>query len=61
MDRYLTNTDFVALVQHAWIRSRGVTSKQICTVIEAGLTTGDSLILAAGDSHPTRAYRRPRR
>ncbi|MEA2221997.1 MAG: hypothetical protein QOH83_373 [Solirubrobacteraceae bacterium] len=61
VDRYLTNTDFVALVQKSWLGTRGVTSDAITKVIERSLDAGNSLILAVGDSHETRAYRRPGR
>lgn len=58
--RYLDNTQFVSLVQDAWIGSRGVTSTQITELIKSGLDADRSIILAAATQDP-KAPRRRRR
>ena len=58
--RYFDNTQFVSLVQDAWIGSRGVTSDQITEIVRSGLDADRSIILAAGKRAET-ARRRPRR
>jgi hypothetical protein len=47
VDRYLTNTNFIALVERAWIGSCNLTSKQIAKVVDGKLKAGDALVLAA--------------
>jgi hypothetical protein len=58
--RYFDNTQFVSLVQDAWIGSRGVTSEQITEIVRSGLDANRSIILAAA-KRADRAGRRRRR
>lgn len=61
VDRYLTNTHIIGLVERSWVGSCGATSKQIGEVIKRALAAGNSLILAADDNErptPRRSFRR---
>ncbi len=49
--RYLTNTQFIDLVKAAWIGSRGETSATIQKIVEAGLRSNKSLILASATAN----------
>ncbi len=57
VSRYLTNTNFIALVERAWIGSCNLTSAQITEVIRGALKAGDSVILATSQSAPRRRAR----
>lgn len=59
--RYFDNTQFVSLVQDAWIGSRGVTSDQITEIVRSGLDADRSVILAAGKRAEGARRRRRRR
>jgi hypothetical protein len=59
--RYFDNTQFVSLVQDAWIGSRGVTSDQITEIVRSGLDADRSVILAAGKRADAGRRRRRRR
>jgi hypothetical protein len=62
VERYLTNTNMIALIERSWIGSCGPTSEQIGEVIERALEAGNSVILAADyDQRPPPRHRRPRR
>lgn len=49
--RWLNNTTFVDLVQHSWLGTDDVTSKQVGAVIRRALDAGDEVVLAAGRAH----------
>ncbi|MDA0167533.1 hypothetical protein OJ998_00425 [Solirubrobacter taibaiensis] len=56
--RHLNNTQFVNLVQDAWIGSSGLTSATLRTFVEARIQDGRSMVLASASSPAPRAARR---
>jgi hypothetical protein len=58
--RYLDNTQFISLVQDAWIGSRSMTSTQTTELIKSSLVADRSIILAAA-TRDSKAPRRRRR
>jgi hypothetical protein len=46
--RYLNNSLFIALVERAWVGSRGVTTSDIINVVRKGADAGRSVTLAVG-------------
>jgi hypothetical protein len=58
--RYLNNSQFVDLVQDAWVGSRGITSSRIEEVIRNGLDAERSIVLAIATPDPNRLRRRRR-
>jgi hypothetical protein len=60
VSRYLTNSQFVDLVQDAWVGSRGITSREIEEVIRSGLAADRSIVLAVASPDPDTPRRRRR-
>jgi hypothetical protein len=60
VDRYFNNTNFIRLVERAWVGSHGLTSEHITKIIEGALKAGESTILATSSSGPPRRRVRTR-
>jgi hypothetical protein len=57
VDRYLTNTNIIGLIERSWMGSCGPTSEQIGDVIQNALAAGSSVMLAV-EANPLPAPRR---
>lgn len=60
INRYLTNGLFVDLVRQGWIGTRGVTTNEIASLIEAAVGVGRSVLLAEESGEQSRSNRRRR-
>jgi hypothetical protein len=52
IDRYLTNTHFIDLVERSWLGSSRVTSAQIGEIVEAALAGDEAVVLASSAGGP---------
>lgn len=60
VQRYLTNTDFVRLVQGGWIGSQGQQTVDIADVINASIGIGRGVVAVRDDTPSTRQRQRQR-